>query len=164
VLALLLAGCGSSVDKFPPACPSLSLLPDAADLTRFTGSGRDVTDVVMQARIASVPAKCETAAPDKVRATVSVNADMVRGPAATAASLQADYFVAVTEAGQVLQEHDFALSAAFPSNVNRVAAKGQDIELVLPVTKTKSAAAYQIFVGFRLSPEELAYNRSHRAP
>ena len=42
-------------------------------------------------------------------------------------------------------------------------ASGDPIDLVLPVTPKKSAAAYQIYVGFRLTPEQLAYNR-HRAP
>jgi hypothetical protein len=164
LLAGLAAGCGSSEDKFPPPCPALSLLRDAGDLTRFDGNGHDVTNMVLQARISSIPANCETADPTKVRATVSVNADMVRGPAAKDATLRADYFIAVTEGTRVLQEQDFTLAASFPSNVNRTTVKGDAIELLLPVSKTKTAAAYQIFVGFRLSPDELAYNRAHRAP
>jgi hypothetical protein len=36
--------------------------------------------------------------------------------------------------------------------------------LLLPVSQAKSAATYRIFVGFRLSPAELAFNRAHPAP
>lgn len=164
LLAGLAAGCSSSDDKFAPPCPQLSLLPDAGDLTRFVPGGRDVTDVVLQARISGVPAKCEADSPGKVRATVSVNADVVRGAAAKDATVQASYFVAVTEGPRVLQEQDFPLVATFPSNVTQIGVKSDDIELLLPVSKTKTAAAYHIYVGFRLSPAELAYNRSHRAP
>jgi hypothetical protein len=50
----LLSGCGNSGSelKFAPACPQLSLLAEGAELTRFAGAGRDVTDRVLEARIA----------------------------------------------------------------------------------------------------------------
>jgi hypothetical protein len=50
----------------------------------------------------------------------------------------------------------------FPSNLDRVAVTSPEIELILPVTQTKSAAAYARIAGFQLSPEELATNR-HRS-
>jgi len=166
--ALLLAGavggCGPSDDKFPPACPGLSMLRDGGDLTRFAASGRDVTDMVLHARIVGVPAKCETATPTTVRATLTVEAEVTRGPAAQQRSLPATYFIALTEGDTVVNEQDFPLIANFPPNVDRIGVKSDDIELLLPVSKTKSAAAYHIYVGFRLTPEELAYNRSHPMP
>lgn len=164
LLAGVVGGCGPADDKFPPVCPGLSLLRDGGDLTRFAADGRDVTDMVMRARIVGVPAKCETVSGRKIRATLTVQADVTRGPAARDRSPSATYFVAVTDGDKILQEQDFPLVATFPSNVDRIGVSSDDIELLFPVTKEKSAAAYHIYVGFRLTPEELTYNRTHRMP
>ena len=43
--------------------------------------------------------------------------------------------------------------------MDRVTVSGQDVTMNFPVTPQKSAAAYKIYVGFRLTPEELAFNR-----
>jgi len=164
LLASLVGACGPGDNQFPPVCPTLGLLPDAADVTRFNGGGQDVTDMLVRARITGVPAKCDMAEPGSLRATLHVDADLFRGPVAAAASPPIGYFVAVMKAGTVLQEQDFAFTPTFAPNVDRSSVHGEDIELLLPVGKSKSAAAYRIYVGFRLTPTELAYNRAHPRP
>jgi len=160
-----LAACAGPKDnEFPPICPGLKLVPDAADLTRFDGKGVDVTNLVDRSRITEVPAQCVDDKKGTVHATLHVVADIERGPASPATPAPVGYFVALMENDKVLNEQDFALAATFASNVDHTTVKGDDIELLLPVSKTKSAAAYHIFVGFRLSPAELAYNRAHPAP
>ncbi len=154
-----LAGCEDDTPKFPPACPSLGLLRDAADLTRYAGSGRDLSDLLVDARITAVPARCERGPRGIVKATLQVTLDVTRGPAAHGQPLVIPYFVAVTEGDRVLDEQDYASPAALPPNVDRTQFTSDDIVLNLPVTPSKSAAAYQIYVGFRLSPDELAINR-----
>jgi len=161
---LACASCGPKDTEFPPVCPSLALLGDAADLARFDGRGLDVTNLVTRARITAVPAQCETAKPGVVRATLHVDAEVSRGPASPATLPPIDYFIALMEGDKVLREQDFALAPTFAPNVDRTSVRGEDIELLLPVSQTKSAAAYRIFVGFRLSPDELAFNRAHPAP
>jgi hypothetical protein len=160
LLAALAGGCGDE-SKFAPVCPQLSLLRDAADLTRFAGTGgaRDASSLVVAASITAVPAKCQSGEPGKVLATLNVEARMQRGPAAQGDVARVPYFVALTEDSRVLSEQDFALVGQFPPNTDRIVMKSDDIEMQLPVTKTKSAAAYHIYVGFRLTPEELAFNR-----
>jgi hypothetical protein len=158
------SGCGPKDDQFPPVCPSLSLLGDGGDLTRFANGGHDVTDMVLQARIVGVPAKCQATSPTQVTATLTVQTEVTRGPAAHDARLQATYFIALTEGPKVLKEQDFPLVLNFPPNVDHMNVGSDEIELLLPVGKNKTAAAYHIYVGFRLTPEQLAYNRTHRAP
>jgi len=162
LLALLaiggLAGCDDS-EQFPPACPSLALLRDAADLTRYDSVGRDLSDLVLDGRITAVPARCERGKPGIVKATLDVSFDITRGPAAHAQRLDVPYFVAVTEGDHVLDEQDYRLAVALPPNVDRTQVSSDDIVLNLPVTRKKSAAAYQVYVGFRLTPDELAINR-----
>ncbi len=161
VLSVTLAGCGSST-KLAPVCPQLSLLEDAADLTRFSGpvgTPRDARSLMLAAGISAVPAKCGLAGKSAVEAVLHVEAQMRRGPAASGDTAQVPYFVAITEGDHVLTEQDFVLGATFRPNVDQVAARGQDITLTFPISKTKTAAAYHIYIGFRLTAEELAYNR-----
>ncbi len=160
--AVTVAGC-ESAEQFPPICPSLALLKDAADLQRFAGGGRDISDLVVQARLTAVPATCTRADPSHVQTRLQVAMDLTRGPAAKGGTLEVPYFVGVTEGGRVLDEQDYRMAANFPSNIDQVQVTGDTINLLLPITREKTAAAYQIFVGFRLSPEELSSNRN-RAP
>jgi len=156
----LLGGCDNP-EKFAPPCPSLAFLRDAADLTRFVSTGRDITDMVLTARLTAVPASCQRDAedPSKVIASLRVSATIMRGPAAKERTADLVYFVAVTENDKVLNERSFPLRVTFPPNSDRVNVTDDEVDLRLPVSRNKSAAAYRIYVGFRLTPDELAYNR-----
>ncbi|MBX6323441.1 MAG: hypothetical protein IRY94_16580, partial [Rhodospirillaceae bacterium] len=57
LLAAALSGCAGEASQ--PACPAVARLPDADRLTRFVGSGRDLTDVAFEARIGEVSASCD---------------------------------------------------------------------------------------------------------
>ncbi len=164
LLASTLAACGPKDDEFAPACPGLALVPDAGDLVRFNGQGQDVTNLVLQARIDAVPAACEPGDKGFVRATLHVVANVTQGVAGAGDPAPIGYFVALMRGDRVLEEQDFSLTPSFPPNVNRTSVRGDDIELLLPVTKKRSAAVYRIFVGFRLSRAELAYNQAHPRP
>jgi hypothetical protein len=119
----------------------------------------------VRGRITEVPAVCKVGdKPTQVVATLHVNADFTRGPAAGGASPRVIYFIALTRADKVLREQDFTFTPSFGANVGQASVQGEEIEVLLPVSKTVSAAAYRIFVGFRLSPDELAYNRTHTRP
>ncbi len=161
VLAVMvaLAGCAGE-EKFAPACPELSLVPDAADLSRFRPGGRDLTDMVLDAKITAVPAQCSRPNAKTVAALLNVNFALSRGPAAAGRNTVLPYFVGVTEGGRVLDEQDYQLAVAFPANIDTVALRGEDITLNFPVTQQQSAEAYRIYVGFRLTPEQLAANRA----
>jgi hypothetical protein len=153
-----LAGCQQGT-HFAPACPSLSLLPDAADLTRYRAGGQDITDLVVDARITTIPAKCSAGEPGKVDAVMRVNMAVQRGPAATSRTIPVPYFVAVTDGNRVLDKQDYTLLVRFPPNLDQTLASGDEINMILPVTRDKSAAAYSIYVGYTLTPDELALNR-----
>jgi hypothetical protein len=159
LLAAIVSSCGSSQPQFAPACPSLGLLSDAADITRFREGGRDLTDMVVDGRITAIPADCKRGEKNTVRASLRVTMDLTRGPAATQRTMAGVFFVAAMEGDQVLDEQNYTINVEFPPNVDRVSATSDPIDLDFPVTPTKSAAAYKIYVGFRLTPEELAYTR-----
>ncbi len=157
-----LAAC-SRPDAFAPACPQLALLPEGADLARFAGSGRDITDLVLDAHLTAVPASCRWADErhTKVEAKLQVAMALDRGPAMQGRTVDLRYFVAVSEGDDILDKQVYAALAEFPANTDRLALTSPEISMLFPVSHEKSAAAYKITVSFQLTPEELAVNRSH---
>ncbi len=158
----LLAGCSAPADKFPPACPQLKLLRDTADLTRVRGAGTDISDLIIDARIDAIPATCSDGPKGSVLAKIKVLMTAARGPAATSAAVALPYLVTVALGEQLIEQQYFVAAGSFPSNVDRVSVTGDEIELQIPVTPERAASAYTIYVSFRLTAAELAYNRSHR--
>ncbi len=160
VAALGLAGCTPT--GFPPACPQLSLIKNASDLVRFGGNGnqRDIRNLVLTARIQSVPASCRFSGAHTVGAQIRVMFSVQRGPAATSPDVELHYFVAAAKGELILDEQDYIVKGVFPSNVDRMTLVGEVINLDFPVGSDQSAAGYHIYVGFRLTKAELDANRA----
>ena len=162
LLALLmpvLAGCGGSDEAFAPACPNVGLVRDAADLVRYRGAGRDLTDLVLNGRLTGVGGSCKRDGSSTVVTTVQVGIELQRGPAAPGRQAQIAYFVAVLDGDRIMDKQVFQLGAEFPANADRLRLSGDAVELRLPVKPDKTAAAYRIQIGFQLTPLELEVNR-----
>lgn len=158
---LALAGCSSDTpDNFAPACPGAAIVRDAADLSRFRGAGRDLTDSVLDGRITGIAGRCARDGADIVTATVQVGIELSRGPASQSRQAELSYFVAVLDGERILDKQVFPLRAEFPANTDRLRLQGDEIDLRLPVSANKTAAAYRIQVGFQLTPLELELNRA----
>jgi hypothetical protein len=157
---LALAGCaGGEDEKFAPPCPSAGIVRDAADLSRFRGAGRDLTDSVLDGRITGIEGRCARDGAATTVTTVKVGIELTRGPAAPSRRVELAYFVAVLDGERILDKQVFPLRAEFPDNADRLRLVGDEVELRLPVNATKTAAAYRIQVGFQLTPVELELNR-----
>ncbi len=163
LLPLLGAACGGPTDAFAPPCPTLVLLKEGADLKRFNGAGRDVTDLALDGRLTKVDASCSRENAGAVRARLSVVMDIARGPTGQR-NVEVPYFVAVTDGDRILDRQEFVVRGSFPANVDRTTVQGQEVTLILPTTATKDAGAYRIYVSFSLTPDELAFNRQRQAP
>ena len=155
-----LAGCGGSdLPRFPPACPSLQILQDGADMTRFRANGTDLTDVALDGRMIPPGGKCALDDVTHLRTTVSVRMDLTRGPAAQGRQGDVTYFIAVSRGNTILDEANYTINVEFPRNSDRVQVTGEPIDLVLPVDAKTPGSAYDIRVAFRLTPDQLAFNR-----
>jgi hypothetical protein len=144
--------------QFP--CPQVGVPRDASTLTRFRpGPGRDLTDVIFDARVQDVKIACEyTSKGASIDLAVVLGAD--RGPADQEHIATIPYFIAVTDAQKnVLAKQVFTKTLTFPPNTSRVADADQTEELI-PLPVGKSAERYGIVVGVQLTPEELDYNRT----
>jgi hypothetical protein len=158
----MVSACAPERDQFPPACPSVAFVTPTADLAVYRpGSNRrDLTALMLGGRMQTIQGKCEPG--DKkgtVQATVTVGAELIRGPAMPGNQVSVPVYVAVTQGDRILDKRIYTLVATFPSNVDRVAVSTPEVYMVLPVTPTMSAAAYSILAGFQLTPDELAANR-----
>lgn len=163
ILAALvgLAGCSLGRNQFAPVCPTASLLPQAADLARYrdrgAGIGRDLTDLMLQAKIVRVAGTCEPGDnAHSLDAKVTVSMELTRGPAAIGRAADIPYFVAVAEGDHILDKRVFTDHVTFPADTDRALLVGDPIEMRLPITADKSGAAYTVWVGFQLTPAEMA--------
>lgn len=162
-LLVLLALVGCSAPKpteFAPSCPRMVLLADAADITRYRpGGGQDLTDLVLDGHILPPRGSCEREDRDHVRTNLITDLILARGPAAQGRRLQITYFVAVRDGDRLLDKGVYSLNVEFPENQDQVRVAGPEVSLLVAVSKEKAAAAYDVLLGFQLSPEELALNR-----
>jgi hypothetical protein len=161
--ALLVAGCDSGpTNQFAPPAPSVVLVPDASDLTRFNDRGQDVTDMEVGARLTAV--KGATTPGDTRRqadAKIQVAMTLTRGPALVGRTVSVPYMVTVAQGDRIIDQKDYTVTTTFARAVDQVSVTDQPIAMVFPVTQQKTSAAYTIYVSFRLTPQQLAYNRAH---
>ena len=158
---VLLAGCGPTRDEFAPACPLARPLPQAERLERYRDAagpaGRDPTDLMLGGQIMAVSGKCkEGKNSHTLDATLTMTMLFHRGPAMPAAGVDVPFFIAVAEGDGILTKQVFSHRIAFPANGDQVQFTTAPVEIDLPVTPQRTGAAYTIWVGFQLSPAELA--------
>lgn len=166
-IALATGGCGLFGDRQPPPpCPDVMALRDADTLVRYReGPGRDLTDVMFEARIIDFSGSCEyNEDRSKVALDLGVVFEVLRGPAITDNTAAFEYFVAVPafhpapEGKQV-----FRVEVTFEGNRSRVRT-GDRISIEIPFAQDRGSQDYPVYVGFQLSPEELKENRSRILP
>lgn len=162
-LGLLLTACSS--DEGPRfACPQAVLVGDAAQLVRFQGAGRDLTDVDFEAAIEPPAIGC-TFDDDEFAVIGDLQLRIVaaRGPADDDRTARFEYFVAIATAvgRRVIAREEFGLSVPFEGNRTRVVVL-EELSPRIPIRADETGAEYRVYVGFKLTPEELEYNRRTR--
>lgn len=160
-----LAGCGTAEER-PPPCPRVSILGEAASLTRFAaGRGQDLTDVEYEAEVTDVRANCEVVGDDGGLIVVALIPVITasRGPADADRAARFEYFVSVTDRDRtILNVVRFPVDVAFPGNQSRVTITENDPPVTVDIPNPDGRASrgdYQVFVGLQLTPDELEYNR-----
>ena len=150
-------------------CPDYRVIADAANLVKFRqGPGHDLTDVNFESTIIGVQLGCESdvereTGEGKVEVSVTVRFGAARGPANRDRKARFDYFIRiVAHDGKILYGENIPLTVGFPGNRTKIQFRGEPIVLEIPVTAKRSTNSFRIFTGFKLTPEELKFNRSKR--
>jgi hypothetical protein len=157
---LVLAGCQADPDEKAPQCPVFTTQSDADHVARYDGRSQDLSNLVLNARLLDTPGACKGQLGHKtLTAHVHPVFVLTRGPAAQGREADLQYNVAIRKDGRTLQEKQYTLHVAFPSNVDSVQATGDEIQFSFPTQRGLSGPSYTVFVVLQLSPEELAANQ-----
>ncbi|MFQ5467427.1 MAG: hypothetical protein ACE5DS_04755 [Kiloniellaceae bacterium] len=159
LVSLVVAACTGGPP--PPPCPTVVSVKGADSLVRFNGLGRDLTDVVFEAKLEGADIVCDYD-DNVVEAEMRVGILAVHGPADKERMARFTYFVAVaTRERKVLAREAFDMEIPFPGNRTRIMATDQ-ITQRIPLKPGESGADYVVYVGLALTPEELRYNLDNR--
>jgi len=147
-------------------CPEYLVLADAATVTKFRdGPGRDLVDVNYDGEITGLQLGCESNI-DKKTKTGSMDIDVTlvfsatRGPANQTRKARFDYFISVVNPQQeILDRKGDHLVVTFPGNNTRVQFASKPVFMELPITAIWPISYYRIFVGLKLTRDELRFNR-----
>jgi hypothetical protein len=162
VAALSLAGCGAFNTERPPPCLPVVVLRDAAQLVNYRpGEGRDLTDVVAQARFTRFATKCDYSA-GEVEVELLLDIMIEQGPAATDRVARVPYFVAIIDTDQkILAKEVFQSIAQMPEGQRRAIVR-EETEQVIPIASVDDRIRYEIMIGFQLTEEQLEENRKRQ--
>jgi len=159
---LLLAGCSWLSGTTPPAsCPIVSKVGDAAKLIRFgPGGSQDLSNIAFEAGIMDITGGCSTI-DNGLRVDMTADFLAGKGPADAEGKARFEYFVAIVGQDQkVLAREQFSTEIPFLATKTRNGIK-EALQETVPLGKGQQGADFHIYVGFVLTPEELAYNRAH---
>ncbi len=162
-LALLLSACGMFGSSSAPAvtCPEVSKVGDVARLTRFGPGGHDLTDVAFEAVVGKLGGTCSRGENGSVDVQLTVEFIAGRGPADHTRKAPFSYFIAVVDKNDnILAREQFDTGVQFPGNQTRNAIT-EEVDENIPLQKDQQGNQFRVFVGFVLTPDEVAYNRVH---
>ena len=137
------------------------MLKDTDRLVKFVGTGRDLTDVEYEAAMRAPFLICEYD-DNVIEATVVVNMVALRGPADEDRLAEISYFVASTnQNNREVTREEFTVQVPFEGNQTQIGVT-EEVEARIPLQAGEAAADYKIYVGLRLTPDELQYNQENR--
>lgn len=158
--ALLLAGCGSMFGPSapPPACPDARVVANLERMVQYRpGEGRDLTDVLFEARIGDLAGECAYGE-NALRVSITIPIQIARGPASQERTTRLEYFSAIQGPdGAVVAKQVFPVEVAFERNQSR-ALFTDALEQRIPLPDLNQGPAYRILLGFQLSDEQVQDN------
>lgn len=160
-VVLLLGACSSEEKISVLTCPQVYLVQEAAHYIDYAPGGTDLIDVRYDAKMINVEWLC-TFITDENRVEMEVRFGMraMMGPSGENAVARFPYFVVVADPdGKIIAKQVFGIDIGFPGNAIEIG----HIESVfqkLTYTSLARASEYTVYIGFQLTPEQLARIRA----
>lgn len=153
------------VAKTGAECPQVKALTELSSISQFVNTKTPSADkMIAEAKVENVSATCAVA-PASVSVELSLDFLGTLGPVGVKdmngqANYTYPYFLTVvTPDGKILSKDVFALSMVYDKGGINLR-KQDKLRQVIPLAAGQQANQYQILIGFQLSEDELAYNRS----
>ena len=162
---LSLGGCNSlsALDDRPNVgpCPVAGVLYDAQRLVEVDGVERH-ENVGFTGEVEGVRGFCRYVGKNPITMEIEIDFALGKGPKAVGDQRDYQYFVAVTRRDRLVLAKDVSsFKVQFPKGKDIVRHRETVKGIVIPrATETVSGTNFEVVVGFELTPEQLAYNRS----
>lgn len=167
LLVGFVTGCSGDKTASLVPCPAARVMAEPSELTRFReGTGRDPTDIIFEAKFQQVNGECNYDEDGgDIDIELNVVIDILRGRANAGGAATFRYFLAVVERDEetgsepaVHGRKAFAVELSFPETRRNI--RYTDVlGVTIPRPDSRSVRGYVLYLGFELSPEELAYNK-----
>lgn len=159
---IALAACSSLRDRpdNPGPCPSSLTLYDASRVVNLHGEPV-YENVGFTGEIMAVRSLCRYYDDEPIVASLELDMGFGRGPAAVGSTHTYQFFVAVTRRDiAVIEKQVFPVEVTFRGE-DRVYLQQEIDQIVIPRADEDIAGDnFEIIVGFELTPEQLAWNRT----
>lgn len=163
VVLLAIAGCTVPDRYSAVSCPTVGVLADAREITRFRHGGeRDVSDITWYGEITSVEFSCvQPEDKDVVIGEAVIVASFRRGLAATSDRQFFNLFSVLSEReDKIVDKSIFSMDVRFKRGQQVVTAKKRIRNIRVPTKGAIAPELYNVYFGFQLSPAEVAFNRT----
>lgn len=165
--ALMLSGCfgidASAFDDSPNVgpCPVAGVLYDASRVVEIKGTERH-ENVGFTGQVDGVRGFCRYVGTNPITMEIDIDFSFGRGPKAEGMTHTYPVFVTVTRRDRsVLAKERFDIPVTWPEGADIVRVTESVPGIVIPrANETVSGSNFEVIVGFDLTPEQLAYNRS----
>ena len=159
-LGLALGGCSWVSGQYSDVkCPGAGAVSGIDTVARFDGHGTAYVNLADRASLGGLKSDCNIDS-SGVSVTVSLSTLAELGPMAPGRTVDFPYFVAVTDSrDKVVAKRVFPNTVTFKPNENRAGTQDTVTERI-PLADPKQADRYHVIVGFQLSADELAFNRT----
>lgn len=141
-------------------CPYVKILYDAARYVELIDNRATTANVGFTGEIEGLASDCAYRDDDPIEVQLNVLFHLGRGPQATADARTYRYWIAVTERNRaILAKEYFDLPVRF--NGAETASETVERTIVIPrAAATTSGDNFEVLVGFDVTPEMAAFNRS----
>jgi hypothetical protein len=159
IAVLAAGGCALLNEGSPNICPATAILDDAGELVRFAGTApKGPVDVTFTARMKYISGVCDV---DEKNVVMELNTWMeaTRGPSNESGQVKFAYFVAILGKDKtVLTRTKFPMIAKFQGRETKLDF-ADTVTVTIPRKKGDVPKDYIVYIGYEMTPDELAYNR-----